>query len=194
MQVRPSTFDPLDAPLWEGYDYFQSLTDTVRADSYQHVFWIDPKHWQRHKPPQWVFRLEWHTYRYADIDTVEKLRGVAAENAPGIYIFSVRPDFALSGFPSYVLYVGISNVKNSGRHVWKRLADYLPTRLSSIKKRSNIHRMACLYLEALWVHFAYVKKSSATLMRVEKKLHGYLAPPVASQAYPVDMKPRRPAF
>jgi hypothetical protein len=192
--AQPATFDPLDAPLWEGYKYFQSLADIVRADSYQHKFWVDPKHWQRHKPPRWVFKLKWKTYRYSKIDTVEKLKAVATRNVPGIYIFSAQPDLPVGGFPSYALYVGISNARNSGRSVRDRLADYLPTKISAIRKRNNIHRMACLYFGVLWVHFAYADKPSNSLMRAEKTLHGYLAPPVSQDAYPVDMKRRKRAF
>jgi len=54
--------------------------------------------------------------------------------------------------------------------------------------------MLCLYFPDLWVHFAYVGKPSATIMQVEKTLHGYLAPPVADEAYPVEMKNLKPAF
>jgi hypothetical protein len=194
VSAKPATFDPLDAPLWEGHDYLQSLPDAARAGSYQHLFWVDPKHWKRHKPPGWIFELEWNTYRYAEVDTVAKLKAVATEDVPGIYIFSVQPDMCVNGFPSYALYIGISNARGTGRSVWERLADYLPTRITAIKKRSNIHRMICLYLHALRVHFAYVNKPAATLRKVEKKLHGYLAPPVADEAYPVDMKPLKPAF
>lgn len=194
MFPRPATFDPLDAELWEGYDHFQSLADAVRAKSYQHWIWVDPKNWQRHKPPGWVFRLKWKTYRYSKVDSVAKLNAIASVDEPGIYIFSIRPDIRLRGFPNYALYVGISNVQDSGRPIRERLADYLPTRISMIRKRSNIHKMACLYFGALWVHFAYVSKPSATLLQVETELHGYLAPPVSDQAYPVDMKPFKPAW
>jgi hypothetical protein len=192
--TKPATFDPLDAPLWEGYDYFHSLADAARAGAYQHLFWVDPKHWQRHKPPAWIFDLEWKCYRYSDVDTPDKLRAIVTEDVPGIYIFSVRPELPVCGFPHYALYVGISNALNSGRIVRERLEDYLPPRIASIKKRSNIHRMVCLYLPDLWVHFAYVDKPSDTLMEVERTLHGYLAPPVADQAYPVDMKHLKPAW
>lgn len=194
MSTKPATFDPLDAPLWEGYDYFQSLADAARAGSYQHLFWVDPKHWKRHKPPAWIFDLEWKCYRYSDVDTPDKLRAIVTEDVPGIYIFSVRPELPVCGFPQYALYVGISNALNSGRIVRERLEDYLPPRIASIKKRSNIHRMVCLYLPDLWVHFAYVDKPSDTLIKVERTLHGYLAPPVADQAYPVDMKHLKPAW
>lgn len=191
---EPVTFDPLDAPLWRGYEYFQSLADSVRASQYRREFWVDPKHWSRHKPPPWVFKLKWQTYRYCEVDTVQKLKGVAKRSSPGIYIFSVRPDVPVDGFPDYVLYVGISNATGSKRPVRQRLAEYLPTRISAIRKRSNIHRMACLYYSNLWVHFAYTSRKSATLRKAEEKLHGYLAPLAGQQAYPVDMKPLKPAF
>jgi len=194
MQVAPATFDPLDAPIWEGYDYFQSLADISRSKSYQHIFWIDPKHWQRHKPPKWLFQLNWISYRYSDVDTAEKLRAIVTEDVPGIYIFSVRPEVLVAGFPDYALYVGISNVADSGRIIRERLEDYLPSRIASIKKRRNIHVMACLYFRNLWVHFAYVDRPSSSLMSVEKKLHGYLAPPVADKDYPIDMKGLKPAW
>ena len=194
MPTKPVTFDPLDAPLWEGYDYFCSLPDAARSGSYQHVFWVDPRHWHRHKPPTWVFDLEWKCYRYSDVDTLQKLRAVVTEDIPGIYIFSVRPERPVCRFPEYALYIGISNVRDSGRFIRDRLEDYLPTRIAAIRKRSNIHRMVCLYLPNLWVHFAYVDKPSATLMEAEKTLHGYLAPPAADEAYPVDMKYLKPAW
>jgi hypothetical protein len=191
---KPLTFDPLDAPLWEGHEYFHSLADAVRADSYQHLFWVDPKHWERHKPPAWIFGLKWECYRYSDVDTIDKLRTIVTEDVPGIYIFSVRPEFPVCGFPHYALYVGISNTYNSGRAVRERLEDYLPTRVATIKKRKNIHRMVYLYFDDLWVHFAYVAKSSTTLMEAEMRLHGYLAPPAADKAYPIDMKKYKPAW
>jgi hypothetical protein len=192
--MKPANFDPLDAPLWEGYDYFCSLADVARANAYQHVFWVDPMHWQRHRPPDWVFSLEWISYRYSDVDTPEKLRSVVTQDIPGIYVFSVRPENPVCGFPSYALYVGISNVNNSGRIIRERLEDYLPTRIAVIRKRTTIHRMICQYFPALWVHFAYANEPSEELMAAEKTLHGYLAPPVGHEAYPVDMKHLKPAW
>jgi len=191
---KPLTFDPLDAPLWEGHSYFHSLPDSVRAGLYQRLFWVDPEHWERHKPPAWIFGLQWKCYRYSDVDTPDKLRAIVTENVPGIYIFSVRPELPVCGFPHYALYVGISNVHNSGRVVRERLEDYLPTNVATIKKRTSVHRMVCFYLDDLWVHFAYVNKPSATLMKVERTLHGYLAPPVGHEAYPIDMKKLKPAW
>jgi hypothetical protein len=134
------------------------------------------------------------SYRYSEIDTPAKLRETATETTPGIYIFSVRPELPVNGFPHFALYVGISNENDSERPVRERLEDYLPNRISAIRKRKNIHRMLCLYFPHLWVHFAYVDRPSTAIMQVEKTLHGYLAPPVADRDYPVDMKPFKPAF
>ena len=195
MTVRPRTFDPLDAPLWEGYEYIQKQSDTVREGFYRRtVFWADPKNWERHKPPPWVLNLNWNTYCYSQVDTLEKLRNEAKEDLPGIYLFSIQPEDLVKGFPCYALYVGISNERNSMRPVRERLADYLPTRMSQIRKRNNIHRMLCFYFRTLWVYFAYVNEPSNTLSQVEKTLHGYLAPPVGSRDYPVEMKPGKRAF
>lgn len=194
MQAQPATLDPLDAALFEGHKIFQSMPDSVRAPHYKREFWVDPKHWERHKPPDWVFDLKWEAYRYSKVDTAAKLRAVAKRNVPGLYVFSVKPSHCLNGFPAYALYVGISNANDSGRAVRKRLAEYLPSNISAIKKRGNIHRMICLYFDTLWVHFAYVAKSSAALRKAEVTLHGYFAPPFAIQAYPPDMKAPRKAF
>lgn len=194
MRAQPATLDPLDAALFEGHKMFQAMPDSLRAPHYMHRFWVDPTHWKRHRPPDWVFELKWIRYRYARVDTPAKLRAVATRNVPGIYLFSVRPTNPVNGFPLYALYVGISNANDSGRTVRQRLSDYLPSNISTIKKRDNIHRMICLYFDHLWVHFAYVKRSSSVLRKAEETLHGYFAPPFAIAAYPVDMKAPRKAF
>jgi hypothetical protein len=194
MPTNPVTFDPLDAPLWKAFSFYQSLTDDVRAGLYQHKIWADPKNWQRNKPPAWIMKLKWKVFRYADVDTPTKLEKIVSRTAPGIYIFSVFPDVIISGFPMLALYVGISNENDSGRPLRERLKDYLPSRMSEIRKRKNIHKMLRLYYGHIWVYFCYVSKPSPMLRRAEQKLHGYLAPPAADRDYPVDMKPYKPAF
>lgn len=194
MPVKPVTFDPTDAPLWEAYHYYQALPDDVRASLYQHVFWADPKNWQRHSPPDWIFRLDWRTFHYSDIVDSAKLRTVVSEDRAGIYMFSIAPKRLVEGFPRYALYVGISNERNSGRPLRERLRDYLPATISQIRKRKSVHKMLRLYFQYVWVHFAYVDKASKQIMSAEQKLHGYLAPPVAERDYPVDMKPFKRAF
>jgi hypothetical protein len=63
-----------------------------------------------------------------------------------------------------------------------------------VKKRENIHRMACLFYSNIRVHFAYTEVNSNTLQAAEIKLHGFMAPLVAKAAYPAEMKKRKPAF
>jgi hypothetical protein len=188
------TFDPIDAPLREAYQYYQSLPDDVRADTYTHAFWLDPMNWQRHAPPDWIFSLEWRSFRYAELDDAAKLRATVSERRAGVYIFSVAPGQLVAGFPQFALYVGISNEKNSNRPLRERLSDYSPKRISQIKKRKSVHKLLRLYFEHVWVHFAYVDRASDELTSAEKELHGYLAPPAAQREYPVDMKPYRRAF
>jgi len=194
MATKPITFDPVDAPLWEAFGHYQSLSDDVRSRLYQHEIWTDPKNWQRNRPPAWVRQLKWKVFRYADVDTPTKLEQVVSRTAPGIYIFSVFPDVTIARFPALALYVGISNEKGSSRPLRERLKEYLPSRMSVIRKRKNIHKMLRLYYGYIWVYFCYVNKPSPMLRRAEQKLHGYLAPPAAERDYPVDMKPFRRAF
>lgn len=194
MVERPKTFDPFDAPLWRGHQYYRELPDPVRAKNYQYTVWVDPRHWDQHMPDPWVFSLEWRSYRYSDVDSPQRLREIVTQDDPGIYIFAVHPEQTLCGFPCYALYVGISNSRGSNRPIHERLSDYLPKRIAGIRKRKNIHKMILLYFSCLWVHFSYVNKASNILLGIEKKLHGYLAPPFAEQAYPPDMKHQKPAF
>lgn len=194
MPDKPITFDPIDAPLWEAYQYYQSLPDDVRAESYTHAFWLDPTNWQRHRPPDWVFLLEWKSFPYTELDDSARLKTTVSEPRAGVYIFSVAPGQLITGFPQFALYVGISNEKNSNRSLRDRLSDYSPRRISQIRKRKSIHKLLRLYFEHVWVHFAYVDKPSEELTIAERELHGYLAPPVAERDYPVDMKPYKRAF
>ena len=194
MPAKPVTFDPMDAPLWEAYQHYQALSDDVRASLYHHLFWADPKNWQRHTPPDWIFRLDWRTYRYSDMDDSVKLRTAVSEDRAGIYIFSASPERLIEDFPRFALYVGISNERNSRRPLRERLGDYLPTSISQIRKRKSVHKLLRLYFQYVWVHFAYVDKPSKEITSAEEKLHGYLAPPAAERDYPVDMKPYKRAF
>lgn len=194
MTTKPVTFDPLDAPLWEAFSYYQTLPADVRAKLYQHVIWTDPKNWRKNNPPPWVHKLKWKVFRYADVDTSNKLEKIVSDTVPGIYIFSIYPDATITGFPVLALYVGISNENESGRALRERLKEYLPSRMSEIRKRKNIHKMLRLYFHHVWVYFAYVRKPSKMLRKAEQNLHGYLAPPAADRDYPVDMKPFKPAF
>ena len=89
--LLPATFDPLDAPIIDAYNYHQSLPDNVRAGLYIRWYWADPTHWTRHKPPAWVFGLKWSTFRYSEVTDRKTLRQHLREDDPGVYFFTVRP-------------------------------------------------------------------------------------------------------
>ena len=156
------TFDPVDAPLREAFDYYQALPDDVRSAVYLRWFWADPKNWERHNPPKWIHDLEWKEFKYSDAVSRELLNGFVDQSKPGIYFFTVRPKVLLNKmFPHYTFYVGISNEGDSGRTLVDRLADYLPTHISQIKKRKPVHKLLRLYYENAWVYYAYVSQSSS---------------------------------
>lgn len=192
---KPVTFDPVDAPLWEAFDYYQQMPDSVRAAHYLRWYWADPKHWERHSPAKWVFDLTWQEFRYSDVKDRRDLRSVVGGDLPGIYIFTVRPKDLISGlFPNHVFYVGISGEGDSERSLNDRLGDYLPCSMSKVRQRKNVHKLLMLYYSSAWVRFAYVDKPSREVEEAEVALHGYLAPPVPERDFPVDMKPLKPAF
>ncbi len=193
--IKPVTFDPVDAPLWDAFDYYQSLPDDVRASVYLRWFWADPKNWERHLPKKWVLDLSWQEFRYSDVTDRKALKQVIQADTPGIYLFLVRPSALIDKlFPQFVYYVGISNQGDSKRPLSERLADYLPVSIAKVRKRKNVHKLLRLYYLSTWVRFAHVNRPSTELEEAEVALHGYLAPPVPDRDYPPDMKHLKPAF
>ena len=150
--------------------------------------------WDRYVPPAWVFELNWREYRYAEIQRRKDLDLFIPDDEPGIYVFYARPDRLIYNFPQFPLYNGISNERNSLRPLRERLKDYLPTALSKIKKRKNIHRMLRLYYEHIWVAFAFSEATSADLEEVEKLLHGFIYPCFSRRDFPPEIKEQQQAF
>jgi hypothetical protein len=188
------TFDLLDAPLGDVYGYIQGLPDSVRISNYQQSFLIDPQKWEQHMPDDWVFGLNWREYRYADIQKSKDLKAIIPENDPGIYIFYTRANRLVYQFPRFAFYIGISNEHNSQRPLRERLKDYLPTAISAIRKRENIHRMLQFYYQYIWVAFALTSVSSTELSNVEERLHGFIYPCFCRRDFPTDIKKQQQAF
>ena len=188
------TFDLFDAPLGDAYGYFQGLHPEARFTCYLREFSIDPQNWTQHEPQNWVFNLSWREYRYADIQRREDLNQVIPEDDPGVYIFYARANRLVYRFPQFAFYVGISNERNSQRPLRDRLKDYLPTALSTIRKRNNVHRMLQLYYEQIWVAFALSSASSADLEEAEESLHGFIYPCFSRRDFPPDIKQQQQAF
>jgi len=193
-RMAKATFDPFDAPLGDAYDYYQKLSDDLRFSTYRREFSIDPQNWKQHRPPNWVFALNWKEYRYADIQKREDLESLIPEDKPGIYVFYARPDTLVHRFPQFAFYVGISNERNTQRPLRDRLKEYVPAALRSIKKRKNVHRMLQMYYGQIWVAFALTSAKSAELRKVEKKLHGFVHPCFARRDFPTRIKQQQQAY
>lgn len=192
--MREATIDLLDAPLSDAYGQYQELADELRFELYRQKFLIDPKSWMMHEPPDWVFNLDWQEYRYADVQNRQDLDTIIPEENSGIYIFFTRAHRLIYQFPQFAFYIGISNEHNSLRPLRDRLNDYLPSALSKIKKRANVHRMLRLYYEHIWVAFALSSTPSAELEEIEKQLHGFIYPCFNRRDFPTEIKRQHQAF
>jgi hypothetical protein len=192
--MAKATFDLFDAPLGDAFTRWQDLPDEMRFANYRRQFSVDPQNWSRYCPPDWAFDLQWQEYRYADVQTGEQLDGLIGGDAPGLYVFYARPDRLVHRFPQFAFYVGISNERGSMRPLRHRLKDYLPTALSKIRKRRNIHRMLQLYYGCLWVAFAVTDDHAADLEGLEERLHGYIHPCFPRRDFPAEIKAQQQAF
>ncbi len=192
--IPAATLDILDAHIPDAFTAWQSYPDAVRFKSYREEFCTDPVLWQRHQPPQWAFDLKWEEFRYADISTPAVLDRVIKSKDPGLYIFYIRPEMLLSGFPTFALYVGISNESGSSRPLRERLKDYLPGRISGLAKRTQIDSMIRRYYGVLRVAYSLINRSSADLEALEETLHGFIYPRYDRRDWPVDIKTQQKAF
>lgn len=193
-KVQKATIDLFDESLGEAYGYHQALPPPVRFKLYRQEFSIDPQNWIDYRPPEWVFALNWREYRYADVRQLDDLKLLIPEDDPGIYIFYTRPDRLLHCVPQFPFYVGISNERGSNRPLRERLNDYVPTALSAIRKRKNIHRMLQMYYSQIWVVFALTSKPSSELKKIEEQIHGFVHPCFARRDFPTRIKNQQKAW
>lgn len=186
-----ATLDPFDSEISisEGHVSLARLSDSVRSAHYKLKFLADPVIWEAHRPPKWLANLEWHEYRYRDVQTTKHLREIIGDDTPGIYMFYARPEEAVYTFPRFPLYVGISE-----RPVWQRLGEYLPSCTSKVKKRQHIHRMLKLYYNQLRVAYAQASVEKTELAAAEKTLHGLIYPCYGRRDFPARVKRVQEAF
>jgi len=192
--IPAATFDILDAMIPDAFAAWQAYPDAVRFKSYREEFSTDPVLWTRHKPPAWAFSLQWDEFRYADISSPSALDAIITSKDPGLYIFYIRPEALINGFPNFALYIGISNESGSNRPLRDRLKDYLPGKISVLAKRTQIDCMIRRYYGVLRVAYSLISRSSADLEALEQKLHGFIYPRYDRRDWPVDIKTQQKAF
>ena len=187
--MKRATFDLLDASIPEAYDFWQGLPDASRFTSYFLQFQTDPTYWNAYVPVGWETTLTWQEYRYKDLPDRASIDAQITATDPGIYIFYIRPEAIVHRFPSYPLYVGISNEKGTGRPLRERLKECLPSNISTIRKRENIDQMLQLFYGVLYVAYALTPaKSNTELRQFEERLHGYLYPRFSRRDFPKRIK------
>lgn len=185
------TYDPLDAPLGEAFQYYQRMPDSDRGHFYKRNVIVDPRNWLDYQPPTWAWQLNWNEYKYSEIQERRDLDDEITSTKCGFYIFYIRPQqLFLNRFPQLALYIGIA----SGQPLVERLKDYLPRTISAIRKRDNIHKMLRLYYDAVWVSYATTDAHEKDIKALEKTLHGFLCPGVAEAAHPAGIKKQMRSF
>ncbi len=194
--VTRATLDLLDAaiPTPDKYEQWRQLPDNVRFENYRKHFLTDPVFWGRHQPKDWVFALSWNEYRYADVTTPADVDAKIGSDKPGVYIFYVRPTRIVYRFPQFAFYIGISNERGTNRPLRERLKDYIPTRVAAKLKRDNIDQMLQMYYGVLWVAYALAARPSSELVKLEKKLHGFIYPCYSRRDFPKDIQTQRRRF
>lgn len=186
--MKRATFDVLDASIPDAYDTWQGYPDNVRFKNYLVQFQADPTYWTAFVPKGWEATLTWQEYRYRDLLDRASIDRQITSTDPGIYIFYIRPELIVHRFPSYPMYIGISNEKGTKRPLRDRLKDYLPTNIAAIKKRENIAQMLQQYYGVLYVAYALAPKTSAQLRKFEERLHGYAYPSFSRRDFPKRIK------
>jgi hypothetical protein len=190
------TIDLLDCALGREWQERQKAPPDLRFAAYRREYLVDPTKWTMHEPSSWVFKLNWNEFRYCEVQTSIQIAQIITNEEPGIYLFYTRSEKNIWGMPRFPLYVGISGERdtNLNRPLRDRLCEYLPTRVSQIDKRENIHQMLKLYFPHVWVAFATAGGRTGQLKAAEEKLHGFIHPCFAIRDFPVDIKKEQKAF
>ncbi len=190
--MRQSTLDLLDSELRSSSARYSASSAQDRQKFFSLTFQADPVQWQARENYFSGQNLQWIEFRYRDVVNANDLDSRITSNSPGLYIFSVRPDSLVAGFPHFALYGGISNDRNSNRPLRERLKDYF--RMNTVKKRENVHQMLQLYYSHIWVSCTLLNWSTRRLKELETNLHEHLGVPFGTQAYTPESKAARSAW
>jgi hypothetical protein len=188
------TLDPLDMQIADAYEHWQSLPDSVRFTNYFFKSSTDPKRWLRNPPQGWEKQLVWSEILYKDLSSPADIDAHITSSEPGLYIFFVKPEFQIRNLPVHVLYVGMAGTTDPQTALRDRLRAYLPTRIASIKKRKNVHRMLMLFYPFIYVATATCNRTSNEIGQLEKKLYDYLWPMFTDDDFQPEVKAEQQAW
>lgn len=191
--VRTTTLDIIDADLQKNYKKYLGMDYDIRLKLFTHDIRIDPCHSERKykKIKTYMRMLKWKEFKYSDACR-NNLPSDLKSKQIGIYFLTVKPEHTILDLPCFVLYVGISGEGGSGRSLGERLSDYL--RLSSVKKRENIHKVLQLYYEEAYVNYSFFAGTSKQLETLENLLHEYFNPKFALRDFDPATKKARKAW
>jgi hypothetical protein len=171
--MKQKTLDILDASLRDEQNEILTMDFKNRFGLFTRKnVRIDPK-WSEAKFNEIdTTLLNWELpFKYSDRPNLDT---IISEEHIGIYVMYVQPQNTILGMPKYVMNVGIAGEDGSERSLKDRLKDYY--QLSSIKKRTNIHRFLSIYYENVYIVYSYFKGDHTELERIEKKLHEFFYP------------------
>lgn len=80
------------------------------------------------------------------------------------------------------------------RALKERLKNYLPSALSQIRKRENIHLMLQMYYDCLWVSYALTSDHASQLEDLEEKIHSFVYPCFGRRDYSPEVKTMQKAW
>ncbi len=187
--MKQATLDLLDSELRKGNLKFQNYPFEDRFGLYRKSFLLDPSNWEKYYPQIKKYQFHWKEFKYAKMQNINSLIN---SDKPGIYFFCVKPPELLYNLPNYVLYVGISNERDSNRSLQERLKDYFY--FSIIKKRNNIHRMLQMFYDHIYVVYSLLDLKSESLREIEQALHAFYYPPENRRDFPVEFKEAQKAW
>lgn len=187
--MKQATLDLLDVELRKESSRFKNYPFNVRFKLYRKEFLLDPANWEKYYPQVNKYTYDWKELKFSEL---QNLDDIIDSEEPGIYFFCVKPPIMVYDLPIFVLYVGISNERDSNRPLKDRLKDYFY--LNEIKKRKNVHIMLQMFYEHIYVVYSLLNLESSELRELEKALHGFYYPVQDRRDFPSEFKEAQKAW
>lgn len=188
--MRKKTLDLLDAHFTDERLEYNKLGVNFKFAYSEETFVINPSYWETYYQKVKHVKFSWNEVKYDSKPDVSKL---IVSNAPGVYMFYIRPDVGIWDLPKFVLYIGISGATKALNPLKRRLASYF--REDEIKKRDALHRLLGKYYNHTYLAYSLLPKlSTKEILEIETNLLGFYYPIANKEDFPVEIKPPRKAF